>query len=527
MSKILRLPGLTRFFLVTLVGLIPVGLTLFSSARCFGQAYGGQDPGIPEIPMIDPFGQFPGNDGTMPRRTIRSKAARKKTKAAEKGSAKKTDGSAKNKTTATKAGAGDNGPLKFSQDIAPIIVANCTGCHSKDGEGLRRGKLDLTTFDKLQKGTDHKIIVPGRPDQSHLIMRLKGTEKPRMPKGANRVISDEAIAKIEQWVKEGAKLDAGVDAKKTIESYAASPEQMRRSQLAKVPVQERNKAITATGLERWKKANPKLKPEIVQGDHFVMFSNLPRDRAGNTLKVMEGQYGHLKRLLATPSMDWVENVSLYVFASRNDFIEFVRAVESREPDTDARSSARFAVPQPYLAVVDPSGGKKDEPAAGKRRGRSKRGGGGDADGGEERTLAGVLTEALGTACVAGSGTPPHWLAFGIGSYMASHVEASRSSYYQQLRQTAFTNYDQGWKTKATEALGGGDGITADALHAIGFALVEAMMSEMSQGFSQFVYGMLQGGEKLDEMLEKVYGGSRDEFIEGTGDWIAARYRGLQ
>jgi hypothetical protein len=54
-----------------------------------------------------------------------------------------------------------------------------------------------------------------------------------------------------------------------------------------------------------------------------------------------------------------------------------------------------------------------------------------------------------------------------------------------------------------------------------------MMSDMRQGFGAFVNGMLQGGEKLDEMLQKAYGGSREEFIEGTGEWIASHYGRLQ
>ena len=259
-----------------------------------------------------------------------------------------------------------------------------------------------------------------------------------------------------------------------------------------------------------------------------MFSNLPSDRATSTIKVMETQYGHLKKLLGSPrSTDWVEKVSLYVFSNRNDFIEFVRTVESREVEADAQSSAKLSIPQPYLAVVDPAGGKKEEPAAGKRQARSRRGAEAEAEsGGADRTLAGILTEALGTATLASAGNPPRWLAEGLGSYMAAQVEP-RSPYYRQLRQTAFANFDQGWKTRANEALGGSDQITADGVHAIGFALVEAMMSEMRQGFPAFVKGMLQGGDKLDEVLQAVYGGSRDEFLEGTGDWVASHYGRLQ
>ena len=87
----------------------------------------------------------------------------------------------------------------------------------------------------MMEGTPkEKVIVAGKPDESHLILRIKGEETPKMPQGGNnRSLADEAIAKIEQWVKQGAKLDAGIDAKAAMESYAASPEQVRRGQVAR------------------------------------------------------------------------------------------------------------------------------------------------------------------------------------------------------------------------------------------------------------------------------------------------------
>ena len=73
--------------------------------------------------------------------------------------------------------------------------------------------------------------------------------------GANMTLSDAAIAKIERRVKEGAKLDSGNDTKKPIASYAATGEQVRRAEVAKLPVGERDKKTETVGLERWKQAN--------------------------------------------------------------------------------------------------------------------------------------------------------------------------------------------------------------------------------------------------------------------------------
>ncbi len=58
-----------------------------------------------------------------------------------------------------------------------------------------------------------------------------------------------------------------------------APSRWSRTRLHDCRPRERDKQAEAAGLERWKQANPKLKPEIVPSEHFVMFSNLPRDRA--------------------------------------------------------------------------------------------------------------------------------------------------------------------------------------------------------------------------------------------------------
>ena len=372
MSKVRRSCFLGRFLFLTAFGLVPIGLSMGIPIPCRAQPlasqdYGNQDLGGQDMP--NPFGQFPGDDDFMPRRGTRTRTARKKLQSATKGTAKNAISTKKTKNAGTKTDTAGNGHVVFSQEIAPILVANCVGCHSENNVGVRRGQLDLTTFEGLMKGSkkrpdEPEIVIAGKPDQSHLVLRIKGAEAPRMPQGAQNRMADVAIAKIEQWVKEGAKLDAGIDPKKPIKSYAASPEQVLRNQTAKLPPRERDKKIEAVGRERWKQANPKLKPELVSDEHFVMFSNLPSDRATSTIKAMEAQYGHLKRLIGSPATDWVEKVSLYVFSNRKDFIEFVRSVESREVDVDVHSSAKLTTPQPYLAVVDPAGGKKEQPAAG-------------------------------------------------------------------------------------------------------------------------------------------------------------------
>jgi mono/diheme cytochrome c family protein len=533
MSRVMRCGGRRRagvlwiaalwLFPVEIPLILPeISLTPRAAAQYFPQDAGGQDPG----------GLMPDDmDMPQPGRT-RAKAARKRTRLAEKGTTKKADTKAKGKTkgdsSADAAKAADPGGLKFSQDIAPILVANCVGCHSGEGAGVRRGKLDLTTFEKLKAGTpDHKVLTAGKPEDSHLVMRINGEEEPKMPQGANRALSQEAIAKITQWVKEGARLDAGINPKVAMDTYAATPEQLRRRQLAQTPAKERDAKVTEVGQARWKQSNAKQKPEVVPGTHFVLFSNLPNDRATSTLKAMETQYGHLKQMLGSTVMEWPEKVSFYVFNGKNEFIEFVRSVEGRDVEAQELYSVRFNVPQPYVVAIDPAGGKKEE--APRRRAKGKKAEEADGGGAAERSLPGLLTEAVTSGSVAVAGNAPRWIREGLGTFMAARVEG-RSPYYQHLRQTAFQNFDQGWQTKASLALGGSDQMTAEDLRAVSFALVECMMkSELSPRFPAFLHGMIEGGQgALDDVLRNVYEGtSREVFLNVIGEWIATNYGRVQ
>ncbi|MGD0043981.1 MAG: hypothetical protein ABSE84_26850, partial [Isosphaeraceae bacterium] len=270
-------------------------------------------------------------------------------------------------------------------------------------------------------------------------------------------------------------------------------------------------------------SNPKLTPEITHGEHFVLFSNLPKDRAANAIKVAEAQFGQLKRLLGVPATDWVEKVSLYVFNNRKDFVEFARTIENREVDASVTSSGNLTVPQPYVVIVDPLAGKKEEPAASRRKPRSKRGDEKEAPAGSDRTLAGLLAETLGESKVAAQGKSPRWLAYGVGACLASQVEP-RSPYYQKLRDLAREKYSQGWPSKATEVLGEGDQVSAEEIRAVGFAMVEFLMTpEFRASFPAFAQGMSKGKERLDDALKEVYRADREVFLNQSGDWVATRY----
>jgi WD40 repeat protein len=94
--------------------------------------------------------------------------------------------------------------------VAPILKESCFGCH---GAKNPKGKLDMTRYASLCRGgTKEDVIVPGKPEDSYLIDALTATGKQRMPPlESGDVLPRAKIDLIARWIKEGAKLDAGLD----------------------------------------------------------------------------------------------------------------------------------------------------------------------------------------------------------------------------------------------------------------------------------------------------------------------------
>src|SRR2546430_176727 len=103
-------------------------------------------------------------------------------------------------------------PVSFINDVAPILKENCFACHDSK---KRKGKLDMTTYESLRKGGDKdEPIVPGKPEESLMFQFISATNASRMPpKDSGDGLPKEKIAVVGQWIREGAKLDAGLDPK--------------------------------------------------------------------------------------------------------------------------------------------------------------------------------------------------------------------------------------------------------------------------------------------------------------------------
>lgn len=102
--------------------------------------------------------------------------------------------------------------VSFINDVAPILKENCFACHDAK---KKAGKYDMTTFEKLLAGgANGEPIEPGNPNRSEFHDLIVTTQPRRMPpRDKGEAVTPDKAAVIAQWIKEGAKLDKGIDPK--------------------------------------------------------------------------------------------------------------------------------------------------------------------------------------------------------------------------------------------------------------------------------------------------------------------------
>lgn len=102
--------------------------------------------------------------------------------------------------------------VSFIRDVAPVLKEYCFACHDAK---KRSGKYDMTTFEKMMNGgSEGEAVFAGQLDDSQLYTLMVTHDERRMPpRDKGEAVPAEKAAVIAQWIKGGAKLDAGVDPK--------------------------------------------------------------------------------------------------------------------------------------------------------------------------------------------------------------------------------------------------------------------------------------------------------------------------
>ena len=97
------------------------------------------------------------------------------------------------------AGGGSNNT--FAGTVEPIFKKNkCYKCHDGTGGEKVIGKFDLTKRDSLIK-----VIEPGNPDESEVILRLTDKDDPMPPEDEGEMLSPADVDKVKAWIAAGGK----------------------------------------------------------------------------------------------------------------------------------------------------------------------------------------------------------------------------------------------------------------------------------------------------------------------------------
>ena len=111
--------------------------------------------------------------------------------------------------------ASGSAPVDFSRDVAPLLTGTCATCHLTGAEAGKMALVPKRAIASLVNvaavsAPKLKRVVPGKPDESYLIMKLEGTHVKnggtgsRMPFGAPP-LSPERISLLRRWIAQGAK----------------------------------------------------------------------------------------------------------------------------------------------------------------------------------------------------------------------------------------------------------------------------------------------------------------------------------
>jgi len=104
-------------------------------------------------------------------------------------------------------------PVTYAH-VAPLFARHCAKCHTDNGlmgpppEGYR-----LTSHAETLSSADRVRVVPGRPQASELLRRIKGHARPRMPLDGPPFLDEPDIQLIEAWIAQGARDASGTAAR--------------------------------------------------------------------------------------------------------------------------------------------------------------------------------------------------------------------------------------------------------------------------------------------------------------------------
>ncbi len=234
--------------------------------------------------------------------------------------------------------------VSFARDIAPILIANCNGCHY--AATRVSGGLQFNMFSQIVKGGDTgPIVSPGKPDESLIVRKLRGMEGARMPMG-RPALPDSQIQLVATWIKEGATFDGqNKDAKLDQVVGKAFADKASHTDLMAKRIERAR--------EKWKIASPKSDADEAIDEHFHVIGNIGAENAKVLLAQANTAANQVRKMFKVAGKEFLIKGGITIFAlkQRYDYSEFGKMIESRALPAEWSSHWRSEVLDSYVAIV--------------------------------------------------------------------------------------------------------------------------------------------------------------------------------
>ncbi len=382
--------------------------------------------------------------------------------------------------------------VSFSKQVAPLLVANCTGCHI-DAMQVRGG-LNMGTLASLLRGGDSGEIVDTADAMGSLLIRkLRGEEGARMPAGGRPPLDDASIELISTWIAEGALLDSGamdqplpVLASEAWARYATDDElSERRRELAtknwilgaptevqKLAVQFENQDVYVVGGVR--QAEAELVAAAASAALSKVRSQLP-EAAGDKKS---------KGASANASSSGIKGkISVFLFPRRYDYSEFSKMVEKRDVPSSWDTHWRYDGVDAYISIVVNPGD-------------------------DAKVLQARLAAPMASLLVASRGASPRWFREGLGRAIA--VKAGGRDF--ELAKV--------WDAGLPEALLSikdakdlmEERLPPEQADLIGYGLCSTMLDRMGRRQLEVLLNNLAGGDDFAEQFLSAFKMTPEDFL---------------
>jgi hypothetical protein len=373
-----------------------------------------------------------------------------------------------------------NESILFARDIGPVIVRECSNCHSNRNPP---SGLSLTTFERLLRGGENgAILSPGDPSDSLIITKLRGKSGARMP-FRRLPLDEETIVKFEKWIAEGAKFDGPdmsmplLEVVQTLFAARATHDELKAERVKR-------------GQHMWKTIIPDSTPIQKEADDFLLIGNVGEEILDDVTKNAETLVPRIRKTLSIPAdRPLVKGrMTVFVFDKRYDYSEIGTMVEEREIPSTSRGHWRYTGLDAYIAVLPAKAG--------------------------EYPIDSLLSQQIAGLYVASLGKVPRWFAEGTGRVVASRIDPKDPRFKQ-------------WDSQLTEIVGGGKpdaflsgGLPGENGDIVSYGFVKVLMANSSK-FNQLL-DAIRSGTPFDAAFAKSYGGTP---VQMASNWTPTKRRG--